>query len=88
MVDTSTCTTHEDLVDVMQFETDMAFVDYYSAELGKLELSFEIAKEKFEVKREFYKAKIAEHERSINAYHEKQRDKKAESSGEPTFYSL
>lgn len=87
MVDTSTCATHEDLVDAMQFETDLAFVDFYSAELGKLELSFEIAKEKFEIKREFYKSKIAEHERSIDAYHKKQRDKKAE-PGEPVFYSL
>lgn len=76
MVDTSTCVTHEDLVDAMQFETDLAFVDYYSAELGKLELSFQIAKEKFEMKRTYYESKITEHKRSIDAYHKKQRDKK------------
>ena len=78
MVDTSTCATHEELVDAMQFETDLAFVDYYSAELGKLDFSFKIAKQKFEMQRAYYKSKIAEHNRSIDAYHKKQRDKKAE----------
>lgn len=81
MVDTSTCATHEDLVEAMQFETDLAFVDYYSAELGKLELSFQMAQQKFEMKRTYYESKIAEHKRSIDTYHKKQRDKKkAESS--------
>ena len=76
MVDTSTCTTHEDLVDAMQFEADLAFVDYYLKELGTLELSFKFAKQKFEMDRAYYKSKIAEHKRSIDAYHKKQRDKK------------
>ena len=79
MVDTSTCTTHEELVDAMQFEADKAFVDYYSSELGKLERSFEFAKQKFEMQRTYYESKIAEHKRLIDAYHKKYRDKKAES---------
>lgn len=76
MVDTSTCTTREELVDAMQFETDIAFVEYYSSKLVKLELSFQMAQQKFEMQRTYYESKIAEHERSIDAYHKKQRDKK------------
>lgn len=76
MVDTSTCTIHEELVDAMQFETDRAFVEYYSAELGKLEISFQTAQQKFEMKRTYYESKIAGHKRSIDAYYKKQRDKK------------
>ena len=76
MIDARDYKTHDELADAMQFENDIAELDYLSKKLAQLELSFEFYKQRHEHLIEEIKSKQLKLQNNVNEYYKKLRLKR------------